>query len=80
MIADKWALTRQDLEIYSLESHTRALRAIAEGRFKREIVPLEGVENDETPRQTSLEKMAELEGIFGCDKVTARPAKLHQQY
>ena len=29
------------------------------------------MENDETPRQTSLEKMAELEGIFGCDKVTA---------
>ena len=47
------------------------LAAIAEGRFKREIVPMEGVEHDETPRQTSLEKMAELEGIFGCDKVTA---------
>ncbi|MCB1677550.1 MAG: acetyl-CoA C-acetyltransferase [Halioglobus sp.] len=71
MIADKWGISRRELEIYSLESHTRALRAIAEGRFAREIVPLEGVENDETPRQTSLEKMAELEGIFGCDKVTA---------
>ena len=71
MIADKWGLSRKDLEIYSLESHARALHAIAEGRFKREIVPLEGVENDETPRQSSLEKMAELEGIFGCDKVTA---------
>ncbi len=71
MIADKWGLSRQDLEIFSLESHNRALRAIAEGRFKREIVPLEGVEHDETPRQSSLEKMAQLEGIFGCDKVTA---------
>ena len=71
MIADKWGLSRRDLEIFSLESHTRALRAIAEGRFKREIVPLEGVEHDETPRQSSLEKMAQLEGIFGCDKVTA---------
>ena len=46
MIADKWGISRRELEIYSLESHTRALRAIAEGRFAREIVPLEGVEND----------------------------------
>ena len=44
---------------------------IAEGRFKREILPLAGVENDETPRQSSLEKMAELDFLFGCDKVTA---------
>ncbi|GAB3103819.1 acetyl-CoA C-acetyltransferase [Aestuariicella hydrocarbonica] len=71
MIADKWGLSRHELEVYSLESHTRALRAIEEGRFDREIVPLEGVTTDETPRQSTLEKMAELEGIFGCDKVTA---------
>jgi len=71
MIADKWGLSRRDLEVYSLESHTRALKAIAEGRFKREIVPMNGVENDETPRQSSLEKMAELDFLFGCDKVTA---------
>lgn len=71
MIADKWGFSRRDLEVYSLESHTRALNAIKEGRFKREIIPLAGVETDETPRQTSLEKMAELEFLFGCDKVTA---------
>ncbi|MFC6634331.1 acetyl-CoA C-acetyltransferase [Microbulbifer taiwanensis] len=71
MIADKWGFSREQLEEYSLESHRRALQAIEEGRFSREIVPLAGVVNDETPRQTSLEKMAELEPIFGCDKVTA---------
>ena len=71
MIADKWGISRRELEEFSLESHRRALQAIEEGRFEREIVPLEGVTTDETPRQTSLEKMAELEGIFGCDKVTA---------
>jgi acetyl-CoA C-acetyltransferase len=71
MIADKWKLSRHDLEVYSLESHSRALRAIAEGRFNREIIPLEGVEMDETPRQSTLEKMASLEYLFGCDKVTA---------
>ena len=71
MIADKWEISRQQLEVFSLESHRRALQAIAEGRFDREIVPLEGVSQDETPRQTSLEKMAELDYLFGCDKVTA---------
>lgn len=71
MIADKWGLSRRDLEVYSLESHTRALNAIKEGRFNREIIPLAGVEMDETPRQSTLEKMAELEFLFGCDKVTA---------
>ncbi len=71
MIADKWNISRQELEAFSLESHTRALQAIAEGRFDREIVPLEGVAQDETPRQSSLEKMAELDYLFGCDKVTA---------
>ena len=71
MIADKWDISREELEVFSLESHTRALRAIEEGRFEREILPLEGVTTDETPRQSTLEKMAELEGIFGCDKVTA---------
>ena len=71
MIADKWDISRQQLEVFSLESHRRALQAIAEGRFDREIVPLEGVSQDETPRQSSLEKMAELEYLFGCDKVTA---------
>lgn len=71
MIADKWGFSRRDLEVYSLESHNRALRAIREGRFNREIIPLAGVEMDETPRVSSLEKMAELEYLFGCDKVTA---------
>jgi acetyl-CoA C-acetyltransferase len=71
MIADKWGFSRRDLEEYSLESHRRALHAMEEGRFDKEIVPLAGVEMDETARDTSLEKMAELDDIFGCDKVTA---------
>ncbi|PLW70427.1 acetyl-CoA C-acetyltransferase [Pseudohalioglobus lutimaris] len=71
MIADHWNLSREELEVFSLESHTRALKAIGEGRFDREIAPLEGVTMDETPRQTTLEKMAELDYLFGCDKVTA---------
>ena len=41
LIADEWRLTREDLDAYSLESHRRAIRAIDEGRFEREIVPVE---------------------------------------
>lgn len=71
MIADKWNFSREELEVYALESHSRALKAIEEGRFDREIVPMEGVTMDETPRVTTLEKMAELDGVFGFSKVTA---------
>lgn len=71
MIADKWGLSRRDLEEYSLESHARAIKAIKEGRFDREIVPMGDCAMDETPRESTLEKMAELDYLFGCDKVTA---------
>ena len=71
MIADKWQLSREQMEEFALESHNRALRAIAEGRFDKEIVPLNGVTMDETPRQTSLEKMAELEPLAEGGTITA---------
>jgi len=71
MIADKWGFSRRELEEFSLESHRRALQAIEQGRFEREIVPMEGLSVDETPRKTSLEQMAALDFLFGCDKVTA---------
>lgn len=74
MMADKWDMSREDLEVYSLESHRRALHAIAEGRFDKEIVPYNGLSMDETPRETSLEKMAELDPIFGLKKITAAVA------
>ncbi|SFP50664.1 acetyl-CoA C-acetyltransferase [Geopseudomonas sagittaria] len=62
-IADHWQLSRAQMEAFALESHCRALAAIAGGRFTREIVPLEGVWYDETPRETTLEKMASLEPV-----------------
>jgi len=71
MIADKWNLSREELEVYSLESHKRALHAISNGYFDREIVPYGDFKMDETARDTSLEKMASLDFLFGCDKVTA---------
>jgi acetyl-CoA acyltransferase len=40
-IAKKWELSREDLDRYSLESHVRAAQAIAEGRFDKEIIPID---------------------------------------
>ena len=40
MIADQWGITREDLDAFSVESHRRAARATAEGRFEHEIVPV----------------------------------------
>lgn len=71
MIADKWNISREQMEAFALESHTRALRAIAEGRFDKEIVPLNGVTMDETARNTSLEKMAELQPLVEGGTITA---------
>jgi acetyl-CoA acyltransferase len=81
VIAEEWGLTREALDEYSLESHRRAVTAIDEGRFEREIIPVEvtnphvgtlvGV--DETPRRdTSAEKLAALAPAFLPNgKVTA---------
>ena len=71
MIADKWGFSRSDMEAFALQSHTRALQAINEGRFAREIAPLAGVEMDETPRQTTMEKMAELQPLQEGGTITA---------
>ncbi len=71
MIAEKWGFSREAMEVFSLESHNRALRAQAEGRFDREIMPLENVQRDETPRVTTLEKMATLEPLTGFPNITA---------
>jgi acetyl-CoA acetyltransferase family protein len=80
-IAEEWNLSREALDDYSLTSHARAIRAIDEGRFDDEIVPIDltnphtGVvfAVDETPRRdTSAEKLASLQPAFVPDgKVTA---------
>jgi len=72
MIAEKWDISRLDMEGFALASHQRAIRATEEGRFKREIVPLAGVTADEGPRRdTSLEKMATLKTLRDGGRITA---------
>jgi acetyl-CoA acetyltransferase family protein len=81
VIADEWGLSREELDAFSLESHRRAVRAIDEGRFENEVVPIDltnphvGVvfEVDETPRRdTSAEALAALQPAFLPEgKITA---------
>jgi acetyl-CoA C-acetyltransferase len=71
MIADKWGVSREDMERFALESHRRALQAIAEGRFEQEIVAVDAVSTDEGPRDTSLEKMSSLPALVDGGRLTA---------
>jgi acetyl-CoA C-acetyltransferase len=75
MIAEHWKLSRQDNERFALNSHQRAVTAIGEGRFAREISPYAGVSIDEGPRaDTSLEKMAILPSLVDGGVLTAAAA------
>jgi acetyl-CoA C-acetyltransferase len=75
LICEKWGLKRAQLEEFSYESHQRAIRAIDEGRFDREITPVAGVTADEGPRRdTTLEKMAELKPLREGWELTAATA------
>ncbi|NKZ03343.1 acetyl-CoA C-acetyltransferase [Actinomadura latina] len=72
MIARDWDLSREDMERFAYESHQRAIRAIDEGRFEREIAPYEDVAADEGPRRdTTLEKMAGLKTLVDGGRLTA---------
>jgi acetyl-CoA C-acetyltransferase len=75
MIAEKWNVSREDMERFAFESHERAIRAQDEGRFDREIAPIAGVSADEGPRRgTSLEKMAQLPALEEGGRLTAAVA------
>jgi acetyl-CoA acyltransferase len=79
LIAERWKLTRKELDELSLESHKRAVQAQEKGEFDREIVPLEVLypdgqtrvfAKDEGPRaNTSMEKLATLPTVFKADGV-----------
>jgi acetyl-CoA acyltransferase len=82
LIAEKYGITKEELDTYAYESHQRALHAIANGTFEREIVPVPGLDKegnevlitqDEGPRaDTSLEILAGLKPVFKENgKITA---------
>lgn len=71
-LVTKWGLTRDEQDAFALESQTRAAKAIAEGRFKSQIVPItlqsrKGdviFDTDEHPRATTLESLAKMKPAF----------------
>ncbi len=71
MMATKWELSREAMEVFGLASNNRALKAIAEGYFDREVAPLAALAMDETARASSLEKMAALKTIVPGGRLTA---------
>jgi acetyl-CoA C-acetyltransferase len=75
MIADKWDVSREDMEEFALESHRRAIAAIDAGRFEREVLPVGEAVLDSCPRRdTSLERMAALAPLEEGGTVTAAVA------
>jgi acetyl-CoA C-acetyltransferase len=71
LIAERLGFRREQLEAYALVSNDRALKAIDEGRFQREIVPVGDFKMDETARATSMQKMATLKPVFPGSMLTA---------
>lgn len=74
MIADKWNISREEMERWALRSHERARDAIKNGRFDREIVPVGEFWIDQCPRETTLEKMASLPVLAEGGTLTAAVA------
>lgn len=80
-VADRYGVSREDMDKYALQSHQRAVQAIDNGKFKDEIIPItihgkKGdtvIDTDEHPRRdTSLEKLSKLKATFKeGGKVTA---------
>lgn len=76
-IAEKWGFSREEMDTFSLESHQKAIKARKEGRFEKEIMPLEVtlpdgttavLKDDEGPREnTSVEKLGSLRPSFKED-------------
>ena len=71
MMVSKWKLTRAEMEEFAVESHLRAIRAIAEGRFESQIEPLNGVIHDEGPREPNWDKIRSLKTLTPDGQLTA---------
>src|SRR3546814_20077718 len=60
MIAERWDISRDEMEAFAVESHERAIRARAEGRFESEIAPVGEVSQDAGPREPHWTKIRSL--------------------
>lgn len=76
LLAEKYSISRQEQDQFALESHRKAVKAMEEGRFQEEVLPMEIVErkktvtvdSEEIPRSdTSLEGLGKLPSVFRKD-------------
>jgi len=79
LIAKRWDISRLEMEEFALASHDRAIDAIDNGHFEREIAPIDVdgtlISVDEPPRRgTTLEKMAGLKVLMEDGRMTAAVA------
>jgi len=72
-VAERWNVSREDMDRFAQQSQERAVAAQASGFFEREITAWDGVTKDDGPRpESTLEKLSQLEPAFKPDgKVTA---------
>ena len=71
MIAEKWSISREQMEAYAVRSHERAIAARARGLFIAETVPCAGLEQDECPRVPDLAKIRSLPPLTEGGRLTA---------
>jgi acetyl-CoA C-acetyltransferase len=72
LIAEKWGISRAEMEGYALASHAKAVAAIDGNHFAAEIAPYGNLAQDECPRRdTSSEKMAALRPLRANGRITA---------
>jgi acetyl-CoA C-acetyltransferase len=70
-VSRELGISREAQDQWALRSHERAVKAIDEGRFKDEIVPVGDLDTDEGPRRdTSIEKLASLKPVFDPEGTT----------
>ena len=74
MMVKKWDIKREELDELAINSHLRAIKATEEGRFKNEILPINGIEHDEGMREPNREKMASLQPLVEGGSLTAAHA------
>jgi acetyl-CoA acyltransferase len=73
LIADKWGISRDDMDAFGVRSQQYAARATREGRFEREILPVLGADGammrvDEGLRETTMESLAKLKPSFRAEE------------
>lgn len=76
LLAEKYGISREEQDAFAVESHLKAVKAMEEGRFKAEVLPvevkvgkaMEVFEREEIPRKdASLDRMAKLPSVFKKD-------------